>query len=175
MQKMAVVLGLLGFLAESARAYDPPPVAPAAQQAAIVGGQDAEPGAQPWMVALLRKSAAAPSPASERQYCGGVLIAATWVLTAAHCVEWLAASELEVVVGRTALDAEGGELRGVTEIVVEPRRGDGMLADIALLRPSRRSPCWKPTTVCTAKRAACWAGAVAVDSARAAAAWKLRA
>jgi secreted trypsin-like serine protease len=139
MQKMAVVLGLLGFLAVSARAYDPPPVALAAQQAAIVGGQDAEPGAQPWMVALLRKSAAAPSPASERQYCGGVLIAATWVLTAAHCVEWLAASELEVVVGRTALDTEGGELRGVTEIVVEPRRGDGMLADIALLRLAEQS------------------------------------
>ncbi len=143
MQKMAVLLGLLVFLTMPVRAYDPPPAVPTAQLAAIVGGRDAEPGAQPWMAALLRKSATAPGPASERQYCGGVLIAATWVLTAAHCVAWQAAGQLEVVIGRDALDAVGGELRGVTEIVVEPRRGEGMLADIALLRlaePSAATP-----------------------------------
>ncbi|XP_036176543.1 serine protease 56 isoform X1 [Myotis myotis] len=42
----------------------------------IVGGSAAQPGAWPWLVRLRR---------SGQPLCGGVLVAASWVLTAAHC------------------------------------------------------------------------------------------
>lgn len=42
----------------------------------IVGGSTAQPGAWPWLVRLRR---------SGQPLCGGVLVAASWVLTAAHC------------------------------------------------------------------------------------------
>lgn len=42
----------------------------------IVGGSAAPPGAWPWLVRL---------QLSGRPLCGGVLVAASWVLTAAHC------------------------------------------------------------------------------------------
>lgn len=44
----------------------------------IYGGRESSPGRWPWQVALLNKY--------KEQYCGGVLIAPEWVLTAAHCV-----------------------------------------------------------------------------------------
>ena len=48
------------------------------QNAKVEGGQEAEPGQYPWMVALLREG--------EQQFCGGVLLDSVHVLTAAHCV-----------------------------------------------------------------------------------------
>lgn len=42
----------------------------------IVGGSAAPPGAWPWLVRLLLGG---------QPLCGGVLVAASWVLTAAHC------------------------------------------------------------------------------------------
>ncbi|NXN98361.1 KLK11 protein, partial [Rhinopomastus cyanomelas] len=42
----------------------------------VVGGNDCPPHSQPWQVAILDRS---------KLYCGGVLVAQQWVLTAAHC------------------------------------------------------------------------------------------
>lgn len=53
-------------------------LAPRDQNAKVEGGQEAEPGAFPWMVALLR--------GGQQQFCGGVLLDSKHVLTAAHCV-----------------------------------------------------------------------------------------
>ncbi|CAG0878823.1 unnamed protein product [Darwinula stevensoni] len=49
----------------------------------IVGGEEAKPGAYPWMAALLYK----PSP--RRPICGGSLVSPVHVLTAAHCADWV--------------------------------------------------------------------------------------
>lgn len=49
-----------------------------AQDAAIVGGQDAAEEEFPWMVQLL---------VNNEHICGGALIAPNWVLTAAHCAQ----------------------------------------------------------------------------------------
>jgi trypsin len=91
----------------------------------IVGGKDTDIHLVPWQVALLE---------SGSQVCGGTIISAEWIVTAAHC---------ETKVGDTvgagqsslaALDAEG-QTRTVAEVIVFPGYTDvGAGKDIALLR-----------------------------------------
>ena len=57
----------------------------------IVGGQIAPTGTYPWITAILRSTALPdnynPSDTAGDQFCGGSLIAPSWVLTAAHCID----------------------------------------------------------------------------------------
>lgn len=78
---------------------------------AIYGGQDADISEFPWMVSLQVQDAA---NGDWRHNCGGTLVAASWILTAAHCVYQTEngrltnpyrGSDLRVVVGR---DKENG-------------------------------------------------------------------
>ena len=83
----------------------------------IVGGRVADPGAWPWQVSLVRSYY---SSARDGHFCGGTLIAADWVLTAAHCVYYKDESDVEVIVGRNQLSVEGGERITVTQILKHP-------------------------------------------------------
>ncbi len=86
----------------------------------IVGGQATEISAWPWQVALVR----ANEPDAYVGYqCGGALLSAEWVLTAAHCVQGQAATLYEVLVGQTDLSA-------TTEITaIEPAAVDWASSD----------------------------------------------
>jgi len=84
-----------------------PPVANAGE---IVGGSAATAGQFPFQVALLE---------SGSLFCGGVLINANTVLTAAHCSVDYSASSVKVRAGSLKY-ASGGTLVSVSKIVVHP-------------------------------------------------------
>jgi transmembrane serine protease 9 len=124
----ALLAGMLAFLPLAGAAFAGDVAAPQ-----IVGGSKALPGEFPWQVALLDASVANTFRA---QYCGGALIAPSWVVTAAHCVYDRGVEppgSVDVLVGTTSLTS-GGKRVDVEAIVVHPRYSERTSEnDIALL------------------------------------------
>lgn len=85
----------------------------------VVGGQLASPGEWPWQVALIY---AGGTPYND-QYCGGSLIDAGWVLTAAHCVDGSSPSSIQVLAGihNLASPEAGYQRLNVSAIYVHPQ------------------------------------------------------
>ncbi|MCB0064836.1 MAG: serine protease [Caldilineaceae bacterium] len=106
------------------------------QTPTIIGGEEAPQGAWPWMVALVDAN---KSNAAQGQFCGGVLIDAEWVLSAAHCTVDLSGRALDpakfnVVIGRHQLSESGGQRVAVDQLVRHPAYGtDSFDNDLALL------------------------------------------
>lgn len=115
--------------------------APAAH--AIIGGTEVSNDAYPFMAAVMDKGAGSPL---DRQFCGGSLVTADTVMTAAHCLvndagKPLKPKKLQVAVGRTVLSASGqGQIRNVAKggVVVHPRYLKGQEAyDVAFIQLSK--------------------------------------
>ncbi len=100
----------------------------------IVGGHHAGTNEFPFIVALLNRGVAGTE--LEKQFCGGSLISMSHVLTAAHCVDGMTESQVDVVVGRTVLsNSDEGELRRVSFILMHPDYNPKTFEnDVAIIR-----------------------------------------
>ncbi|MGO1052787.1 S1 family peptidase [Crossiella sp. CA198] len=95
----------------------------------IVGGTTTTTEANPWTVAVFH---------SNREHCGGTLIAPNKVVTAAHCTDGDPASRFSVVAGRTDMRTTKGVVAKVTKYWQHPsyrsvEQGD----DVAVLTLDR--------------------------------------
>jgi secreted trypsin-like serine protease len=126
---VALTLVLTAFVQSVAAAPKPEP--------RIIGGEPADFGEYPFMVALLFEPTAGND--FQKQYCGGSLIASRWVLTAAHCADFLAGpEEVAVAVSRTNLDSTEGQRIAVRSIHIHPDWDPNVLSpDVALLELAR--------------------------------------
>ncbi|RYJ19802.1 putative serine proteinase [Streptomyces sp. L-9-10] len=125
-----------------------PLVAPvsAAADRVIVGGQAVRIADSPWVVALASRDRFGGTRAG--QFCGGVVVAPTKVLTAAHCVgrDVLGAApkdvpDLRVIAGRERLRGPGGREVAVRSVQVDPAYEPRTnLADLAVLTLARALP-----------------------------------
>ena len=133
---MAAVIAVIAV--RVAWADDPLPVPGVAPQPQIVGGQAAAPAEWPWQVAVIVSG----STPINGQFCGGSLITADWVVTAAHCVTDgngapVVTSDFYVQTGITTLSTNSGAASTVAGAVVHPGFDHFSLDnDIALLRLS---------------------------------------
>ncbi|MGN9795404.1 serine protease [Streptomyces sp. OZ13] len=119
---------------------------PAAADSVVVGGYEVRADESPWVVALASRDRF--GPARSGQFCGGVVVAPTKVMTAAHCLsntvlgkEAASVRDLRVIAGRSKLAGEGGREVPVRGTWVTPAYDPVTnSADMALLTLSEALP-----------------------------------
>ncbi|MEF2482992.1 S1 family peptidase [Vibrio mimicus] len=102
----------------------------------IINGSDATLGEWPSIVALVKSG----QNAFDGQFCGGSFLGGRYVLTAAHCVEFMDPAKLDAVIGINNLNNEGSEgIRvPVRRIYVhEDYFNSNLVNDIAILELAR--------------------------------------
>lgn len=95
---------------------------------AIVDGTPAAAGDTPWQVSLQD---------GEGHMCGGSVLDASTIVTAAHCLEGVDATELTIRAGVLDSTSTAGQDRDVASMVSHPSYARTELADIAVLKLER--------------------------------------
>ncbi|ELP66430.1 S1 family peptidase [Streptomyces turgidiscabies] len=99
----------------------------------IVGGTTTTASAYPYVMQI--------TDASQNQFCGGTLVSATKVVTAAHCMVGETTSSVRVVGGRTYLNGTNGTVSKVTKIWIHPSYTDATNGDdVAVLTLATSMP-----------------------------------
>ena len=110
----------------------------------IVGGSATTIAEWPWQAAIVLDHDAFPGDDFQRQFCGGSVIAASFVLSAAHCFAGVPAAEVEAVTGRTQLTDGAGQRVDVTAISAHPNYNpitfENDLAVLRLAQPTSQTP-----------------------------------
>ncbi|MFF4171714.1 S1 family serine peptidase [Streptomyces sp. NPDC001744] len=136
--------GVLGLI--TAAAGQLAVAAPATADGVVVGGSRVRIADAPWVVALSSRDRFGGARAG--QFCGGVVVAPTKVLTAAHCLgrevlggEPGEVSDFAVVAGRTALRGQGGQEVRVSGAWINPGYDPAAnTGDLAVLTLARALP-----------------------------------
>ncbi len=131
---LAIVMAFSAGAAGTAFAAQEEPEQPA--DGRIVGGDPVQDGKFSFVAALNIKQG------GKTFFCGGSLIDASHVLTAAHCVvdngAAVSAADVRVIVGRTVLSSNKGQERRASRVAVHPRfNGDTFAYDAAVLELNR--------------------------------------
>uniref|UniRef100_A0AAG5D7P5 trypsin n=1 Tax=Anopheles atroparvus TaxID=41427 RepID=A0AAG5D7P5_ANOAO len=91
----------------------------------IVGGIPIDITEAPFQISLM---------IDNRHACGGSILSADWILTAAHCIDGISQEQLSVRAGSTLKD-RGGQIRELSEAIMHPDWDDDSNdSDIALLK-----------------------------------------
>ncbi|MEW2120803.1 serine protease [Streptomyces sp. NPDC005474] len=123
---------LVATAAAASTALIAAPSAVAAPQP-IVGGTTTTAATYPFVMQI--------TDASQNQFCGGTLVSATKVVTAAHCVVDETASRVRVVGGRTFRNGTNGTVSRVSKIWIHPSYTDAEKGnDVAVLTLSTSMP-----------------------------------
>lgn len=113
-----------------------PVLAAPAKPQPIIGGTEADIADVPWQVGLLYADGGPTQYFA--QFCGGSLINASWIVTAAHCVDGMRARDLDIVAGMDDLDNWRGPNELPANLIVVAPGYDGGVNDIALVRVDGR-------------------------------------
>ncbi|MET9646424.1 trypsin-like serine protease [Streptomyces syringium] len=133
---------------------------PAVADRVVIGGQPVNVSEAPWAVALASRERF--GAARSGQFCGGVLVSRTTVVTAAHClshevlgVDVGEAKDLRVIVGRGDLRSGSGAEVALRDTWVNPAFDAATNAgDVAVLTLAEQAPANSPIALAQAGDAA---------------------